>query len=601
MGLILRLAARSLRSRVLTTWLTVTSIALSVTLLVGIEHLRAGVRESFAGTISGTDLIVGARGGTLQVLLSTVFGIGNPAGSVSMKTFERWKAHPAVKWAVPYSLGDSHRGFRVVGTTEEFYQRYRFRKTGQIVFTSGRAATADDEVVIGFDVAEKLKYQLNSPVVVTHGLVDIGTSNHETHPFHVVGILGRTFTPIDRSVYLTLEGLEAMHEVEPGRIAEAPAANASNVPATAAAKTAATQSGAVKPVATPGKSVPPVMPGAEAPPISTAGTPGKSVPPVMPGATPPPVMPGAEPPPEVAAAAAQAQKAAAEKAAAEKAAGTGTPGRSVPPVMPGATPPPVMPGAEPPPEIAAAAAQAQKAAAEKAASEKSATARAASTPLTANSAQPKAPVNPNASTSFTPKTEPPRAGEPGHDHGDDQITAFFVGTKNRFEALMLQREMNTDFTEPLTAVIPGVALGELFQSIGSAEVGLRVVAMFAVAIGLTGMLVALYSSLDARRREMAILRSVGAGPRTIVALLVIESGLLALLGCLIGVGLVYLGLVLGQGPIEQRFGLHLSIRMLQGPEYRYLALILVSGILVGFVPALKAYRTSLADGLSPRA
>lgn len=160
--------------------------------------------------------------------------------------------------------------------------------------------------------------------------------------------------------------------------------------------------------------------------------------------------------------------------------------------------------------------------------------------------------------------------------------------------------MNTDFTEPLTAVIPGVALAELFNSIGSAEVGLRVVALFAVAIGLTGMLVALYSSLDARRREMAILRSVGAGPRTIVSLLVIESGLLAFLGCVIGVGLVYLGLFLGQGPIEQRFGLHLSIGAMKQAEYNYLVLILGAGILVGFVPAWKAYRTSLADGLSPR-
>ena len=249
-----------------------------------------------------------------------------------------------------------------------------------------------------------------------------------------------------------------------------------------------------------------------------------------------------------------------------------------------------MPGAEPPPEVAAAAAAAQKAAAEKLTAQKRAAVPAAGRKSAKASDQ-----------RTTSVVVPPRAGEVGHDHGDDQITAFFVGTKNRFEALMLQREMNTDFTEPLTAVIPGVALGELFQSIGSAEVGLRVVALFAVAIGLTGMLVALYSSLDARRREMAILRSVGAGPGTIVALLVIESGLLALLGCLIGVGLVYLGLVLGQGPIEQRFGLHLSIRMLQAPEYRYLALILASGVLVGFVPAWKAYRTSLADGLSPRA
>lgn len=586
MNLILRLAFKSLRSRVLTTWLTITSIALSVTLLVGIEHLRAGVRESFAGTISGTDLIVGARGGSLQVLLSTVFGIGSPAGSVSMKTFERWKAHPAVKWAVPYTLGDSHRGFRVVGTTTDFFERYRFRKTGTVTFVQGRAPAADNEVAIGADVEEKLKYALNAPVVVTHGLMDIGTSNHESHPFHVVGILARTFTPIDRSVYMTLEGVEDMHEVEQGRITP-----------TVATPEAATPAAPVKTAPAKKANVPAAMPGAN-PPVSAAQkSANASAPPVMPGAEPPasvaaaatsaqqnaanksapPVMPGAEPPPSVAAAASSAQQSAANKSA-----------------------PPVMPGAEPPPAAAAAATNAQKAANDSAPP----VMPGASAPLVMPGATPpKAVAAPTAKApapNFVKQAEPAAHGEPGHSHGDDQITAFFVGTKNRFEALMLQREMNTDFTETLTAVIPGVALAELFNSIGSAEVGLRVVALFAVAIGLTGMLVALYSSLDARRREMAILRSVGAGPGTIVALLVIESGLLAFLGCLIGVGLVYLGLVLGQGPIEQRFGLHLSIGAMKAAEYNYLALILGAGILVGFVPAWKAYRTSLADGLSPR-
>ena len=220
--LILRLAFASLRSRVLTTLLTIASIALSVTLLVGIETVRAGVRESFAGTIRGVDLIVGARGGTLQVLLSTVFGIGSPAGSVKLSTMERWEAHPAVKWVVPYSLGDSHRGFRVVGTTTDFYERYRFRRDSRITFAAGRAAVADTEVVIGSEVAERLKYEVGTPVVVVHGLRDIGTSSHDAHPFRVVGILERTFTPIDRSVYVTLEGIEAMHEEEPGAGAASP-------------------------------------------------------------------------------------------------------------------------------------------------------------------------------------------------------------------------------------------------------------------------------------------------------------------------------------------------------------------------------------------
>jgi len=199
-----------------------------------------------------------------------------------------------------------------------------------------------------------------------------------------------------------------------------------------------------------------------------------------------------------------------------------------------------------------------------------------------------------------PKPAATDTAEAEHDHGDDQITAFFVGTKNRFEALMLQREMNTDLVEPLTAVIPGVALGELWQNIGNAEVGLRIIAMFAVAISITGMLVSLYSSLEARRREMAILRAIGAGPRTILSLLVLESTLLAFLGCVIGVGLVYAGLALAQGPVEQRFGLHLALRALGSTEYLYLGIVMGAGMLIGFVPAWKAYRTSLVDGLSPR-
>ncbi len=503
--LIPRLALRSLRSRVLTTSLTVASIALSVTLLVGIEHVRAGVRESFAGTIRGVDLIVGARGGSLQVLLSSVFGIGSPSGSVKLETFERWQHHPAVKWAVPYALGDSHRGFRVVGTTPEFFQRYRFRSDGHIVFAQGRAATSDTEVVIGSEVAERLQYSIGTPVVVVHGLVDIGTSSHEAHPFHVVGILGRTFTPIDRSVYVTLEGIEAMHDeggAERGAaatpLAQGPSAPAPNATRNAPSKATPKFSG-------PPKGTPMVMPGAEPP----KGTPM--------------VMPGAEPP-------------------------KGTPM--------------VMPGAEPPPAAARIARPLPK---------------------------PAAAVTPSF-VSDHPRLE-----------RDFQLTSFFVGTKNRFEALMLQREMNTDLAEPITAVIPGVALGELWKNIGSAEVGLQVVAIFAVAIGLTGMLVALYSSLEARRREMAIFRAIGAGPGTIVALLVLESTLLSLLGCVIGVAFVYAGLVLGQQPIEQRFGLHLAITPLGATEWTYLAVVLVAGVIIGFVPAVKAYRTSLVDGLSPRA
>jgi len=495
-GTILRLAFQSLRSRFFTSFLTVASIALSVTLLVGIEHVRSGVRESFAGTIRGVDLIVGARGGTLQILLSTVFGIGAPAGAVTMETYERWAAHPAVSWTIPYALGDSHRGYRVVGTTNEFYERYRYRQDGRISFAAGGPADRETDVVIGADVAERLRYSVGSPIVVTHGLQGGGISDHDAHPFTIVGVLNRTFTPIDRAIYVTLEGIEAMHE-------DFEAMPVSSPPAI----------GTV--------------------PEGVAGMPGADATPAMPGYTPPagtPAMPGAQ----------------------------------VPPAMPGYQPPPgtpTMPGAAPPPPTAAPVAREPE---------------------------------------HDDEHDDAAGDHADHEHKPEQITAFFVGTKNRFEALQLQREMNTDLTEPLTAVIPGVSLGELWQNISSAEVGLRIVALFAVAIGLTGMLVALYSSLDARRREMAILRAVGAGPRTIVSLLVFESALMAVLGCVLGVAFVYLILSLGQGAIEARSGIHLAVRALGATEWKYLALVLGAGTLIGFVPAVKAYRNSLTDGLSPR-
>jgi len=411
---LLSLAWASLRNRRLISTLTIASVALSVALLVGIEHVRVGVRESFAGTIKGTDLIVGARGGTSQVLLSTVFGMSTPSGTISWATYQKWAQHPAVKWTIPYALGDAHKGHRVIGTTADFFTRYRFRDDS-VTFTAGAAPTDEHAIAIGSDVAERLGYSVGDSIVLSHGVAAVSFAEHEAHPFIVSGVIARTFTPIDRSLYVTLAGLEAMHEEEEG---------------------------------------------------------------------------------------------------------------------------------------------------------------AGGLPM-----------------------GPP---EPEHAPGEAPITSFLVGTKNRFETLTLQREMNEDRSEPLTAVIPGVALGQLWQTIGSAEVGLRVVALFTVLVGLIGMCVALYASLESRRREMAILRAVGAGPRTIVSLLVLESGLLALLGAASGVAVVYAGLALARGAVEARFGLALTLHALGPAEWGYLALVVSAGTLVGVLPAWRAYRSSLADGLSPK-
>lgn len=464
MNMLLSLAWRSLRNRPVTSLLTVTAVALSITLLLGVEQARRGMRESFTGTIKGTDLVVGARGGTLQLLLGSVFGIGSPTGSVPYSVYEQWAAHKAVRWTVPLAIGDSHRGYRVIGTTPGLFEHWRYRSSGTLSFAEGRVISGGSDVVLGSEVAEKLGYRLGSAVTVGHGLNAVaGLGDHETHPFTVVGILRQTFTPLDRALFVTLDGIEAMHGMEP------PEGHANEAGASGAAA-----------------GIPPVMPGAETP---TAVSGGRA----------PAAMPGAEPP-----------------------------------VMPGASGPPYAP-----------------------------------------------PVS--------MYQEEPRV-----------LSAFLVGTKTRFETLRLQREINQYKPEPLTAVIPGVTLAELWRTLGTVEGGLRLVGALTIVVGLIGMLVALYSSLEARRREMAVLRAVGARPGMIVSLLVLESGLLTLLGCVLGVALTLGGFALAQGTIEARTGVHIAVQAPGTLEWAYIGVVLSAGVLVGLVPAWRAYRSSLADGLSPR-
>ena len=419
--ILLSLAHRSLNNRKLTSIVTLISLALSVSLWVGIEHIRGGARESFSNTISQTDLIVGARGGAIQLLLYTVFHIGSPTANVTYESYEKINNHRAVLWTIPISLGDSHRGYRVVGTNEDFYRHYRFRQDRHVEFAQGRPASDVFDVVLGSEVAERLGYHLGSRIIVTHGITNsTGIMDHDDKPFMVAGILQPTRTPIDRSLYVTLEGIEAMHiDWKQG-----------------------------------------------APPAEGQQTP-------------------------------------VEKIAKENI-----------------------------------------------------------------------------------KIE--------------SITAFFLRTKTRIHTLGLQREITNFPEEALIAVLPGVALSELWSTIGVGEEVLKVVALFVVVVGLLGMLMSLYTSLNERRREIAILRALGVGPAKVTLLLVLESGLLTVIGSLLGVVLVYGGVLLLQPTIEQLYGLHIPLKPFSAAEYRYLAIVVVAGLIVGLIPAWKAYRNALSDGLSVR-
>ena len=116
----LNLFVRSLWNRRGTAVLTIFSIAVSVTLLLGVEKIRQGIRTSFSSAVSGTDIIVGARGGQLQILLYSIFRIGNAPNNLSWESYDKFSNNRRIRLTIPISLGDSHRGFRVLGTNQRF-------------------------------------------------------------------------------------------------------------------------------------------------------------------------------------------------------------------------------------------------------------------------------------------------------------------------------------------------------------------------------------------------------------------------------------------------------------------------------------------------
>ncbi|MHB1370424.1 MAG: ABC transporter permease [Pseudomonadaceae bacterium] len=418
---LLRLALASLNNRRFTALLTVSAIALSVCLLLAVERVRSETRASFASTISGTDLIVGARSGSVNLLLYSVFRIGNATNNIRWDSYQQLAGHPQVKWAIPLSLGDSHRGYRVLGTSPAYFQHYRFGRQQPLQLAEGRAFADDPfEVVLGAEVAQNLGYRLDERIVLAHGVAKVSLVQHDDKPFRVVGILRRTGTPVDRTLHINLAGMEALHVDWRG-----------GVPARGAGRVSAEQARAL-------------------------------------------------------------------------------------------------------------------------------------------------------------------------DLQPQQITAVLLGLNSRIATFALQREINQYRGEPLLAVLPGVALQELWSLMGTAEQALFVVSLFVVLTGLIGMLTAILTSLNERRREMAILRSVGARPWHIAGLLVIEAFALALAGALLALVLLYVGIAVAQAPLQQFYGLYLPFGWPSGYEWRLLGAILLAAVLMGALPAWRAYRQSLADGLSIR-
>ena len=371
---VLRLSKKSLFNRKVTTGLTVFTISLSIVLLLGIERIRNGTRASFENTVSQVDLIIGARSGPIHLLLYSVFRIGDATNNVSFESYKKFSEHEDVQWSIPISLGDSHKGYKVVGTNTNFFKHYRFAGSQELTFSSGTMFSNLFDVVLGADVAKNLRYNIGDDITLSHGTSKAAFQDHKDHPFVVVGILDKTGTPVDSSVHVSLEAIEALH-------------------------------------------------------IDWKG--------------------GAPP----------------------------------------------RPGEE-----------------------------TSQRELLKMSLQPHA------------------------------VTAFFVKLKSKIGIFRLQREVNEFEEEAMSAILPGVSLQQLWRTLGMAEKALRVVSFFVFAVSLVSMLLALLTILNERRREMAILRSVGARPSFIFTLMIFESGLLALLGIVFGIFSLYIALIIAQPVLQQNIG-----------------------------------------------
>ena len=206
-----RIARKSLWHRRVTVGLIVLAMSIAFAVQLAVQHVRSEVQSTFQGTVSGTDLIVGARTGSTNLLLSSLFGIGSPTRNVSWEAFDQWQQHKQVAWAIPISMGDSHRGHRVIATTDDFFKHFKYGQKQALAFQQGQPFATNQDVVLGAAVARQLGYGMGHQLVLSHGSGRTSFTQHSDHPFSVVGILAPTGTPIDQTLLINLDAMDAIH------------------------------------------------------------------------------------------------------------------------------------------------------------------------------------------------------------------------------------------------------------------------------------------------------------------------------------------------------------------------------------------------------
>ena len=451
-GTVLLVASRSLRYRLSGVLLTIASVALSVFVLLGVEHVRQEARTGFASTVSGVDLIVGARTGEINLLLLSIFRIGTATANVSWESVEQLEQQKNVVWTVPISLGDSHRSFRVIGTTEAFFTRYKYGAKQSITFQQGQSFEAVAEVVLGARVATELGYQLGDSLVLSHGMADTSFSHHDQLPFSVSGILAATGTPIDNALFVGLEAIEAMHS--DGESEDHRGHNDHD-----------------------------------------------------------------------------------EHDGHDE-----------------------------------------------------------------HQEHEDHDAHEDHGDEDHDAHEVHDEHHAGHDHPPiGTVTAVLVGLNSPITTLQVKRWVDEFADEALLAILPGVALTQLWELVGNVEailLGISILILVSSLLGLNAMLLA---SMRERRREIEVLRSIGAPSSFIVSLLMIESLLIVSVGVVLAVLSLLASITAANTLFAETFGLMISSQILSPSNITALGLIYLTAILVTLLPALQAYRVSRAVGTAAAA
>ena len=413
MKILTNLAIKSLISRKVSVILTVVSLTLSISLYLSIDTLRIGAKKSFFGNVKTGDLILGSRSGEIQLLLYSLFQIGNPTNNISWDSYKEISKNPDIEWIVPISLGDSHKQYRVMGTSKAYFERYEYRNAKKLAFQNGSIFTDLFDVVIGSDVAKKLNYNLNDNIVIAHGISS--KSLHDEFPFKVKGILKKTGTSVDRLVLVSLEALEVIHKDWKAGI-KIPNAKKSNN---------------------------------------------------------------------------------------------------------------------------------------------------------------------NNYNDLEPK----------------EITAAIIKIKSPIKVFQIQRQINKYEFEPLQAIIPGISLSKLWQIVSVTENIMLLISVMVIISSFIGMTAILYSTLNGRRQEMALLRIVGASPYTIFTLMITEALIIAISSIFISIFLIQVLALIFFPILDQNFGLYLEKKFLSVKDLLFLLSVLFLSVIVSIFPSLKASKDSINEGI----